>query len=369
MYDVLSHDFSVLSDHHICGGGDSSPHPHLPAHQNPHRHRPHPGVQQVSHNVVQCNTDREADVRGHAQFVWNWMSVSSNWLTWPRELALTSCVFYTELSVTWCPLCSTLWSPLFSCWCVLPTGAPLLCILPFDPRMSAYCTLCRVRFHSVLISTVQDVVLPKHTFVDTWPLQETPSTESWLWIPKATVRVSTAQRPATPRWKVRHDETYCSLVCRSWFSHGEMAIPEWIAFVLQTSTQCFFFPPLRTLTPQIIQAATPPAVSSSNTTKRVSSRGICSTCRSTMLWLSSGVSTSSSLWGSAPLRGPSPPTTGPSPNQMTSPCSPFVPASYAHSGRLLQIIFATIDFTIKNCLIPAAKRNRSVADCSSPSGS
>lgn len=94
-------------------------------------------------------------------------------------------------------------------------------------------------------------------------------------------------------------------------------------------------PPIRTLTPQITQAAPQPAVSSSNTTKRVSSRGICSTCRSTTSWLSSGVSTSSSLWGSAPLRGPLPPTTGPSPNQMTSPCSLFVPASYAHSGRLL----------------------------------
>lgn len=133
-------------------------------------------------------------------------------------------------------------------------------------------------------------------------------------------------------------------------------------------------PPLRTLTPQIIQAAPQPAVSSSNTTKRVSSRGTCSTCRSTTSWLSSGVSTSSSLWGSAPLRGPLRPTTGPSPNQTTSPCSLFVPASYAHSGRLLQIIFATIDFPIdffffppkktiifwRNCSISVAKRTRRV---------
>lgn len=113
---------------------------------------------------------------------------------------LTSCVFYhsTERSVTWCPLCSTLWSPLFSCWCVLPTGVPLLCILPFDPCVSVYCTLCCARFRSAVISTVQGVVLPKHTFVDTWPLRESPSTESWLWIPKATVRVSMALWPATP---------------------------------------------------------------------------------------------------------------------------------------------------------------------------
>lgn len=67
--------FSVISDHHICGGGHSSPHPHLPAHQNPHSHRPHPGVQQVSRNVAQCSSDREADVRGHAHFVWNRMLV------------------------------------------------------------------------------------------------------------------------------------------------------------------------------------------------------------------------------------------------------------------------------------------------------
>lgn len=41
----------LLSDNHICGGGDHPPDPHLPADQNPHRHRPHPGVQQVSYYI------------------------------------------------------------------------------------------------------------------------------------------------------------------------------------------------------------------------------------------------------------------------------------------------------------------------------
>lgn len=40
----------LLSDNHICGGGDRSLDHHLPAKQDPHRHRPHPGVQQVSHD-------------------------------------------------------------------------------------------------------------------------------------------------------------------------------------------------------------------------------------------------------------------------------------------------------------------------------
>lgn len=50
---VLSH-FSPppLSDNHICGRGDHSPHHHLPADQNPYSHRPHPGVQQVSPDVT-----------------------------------------------------------------------------------------------------------------------------------------------------------------------------------------------------------------------------------------------------------------------------------------------------------------------------
>lgn len=42
---------SPLSNNHICGGGDHSPDRHLPADQNPHSRRPHPGVQQVSHHL------------------------------------------------------------------------------------------------------------------------------------------------------------------------------------------------------------------------------------------------------------------------------------------------------------------------------
>lgn len=41
------------SDYHICGGGNPSPDPHFPADQNPHSHRPHPGVQQVSPDATQ----------------------------------------------------------------------------------------------------------------------------------------------------------------------------------------------------------------------------------------------------------------------------------------------------------------------------
>lgn len=96
-----------------------------------------------------------------------------------------------------------------------------------------------------------------------------------------------------------------------------------------------FFRPLRTSPRQITQAAPQPAASSSNTTMRVSSRGTSSTCRSTMWWLFSGVSTSSSPWGSVRWPVPFPPTTGPSPNQLTSPCFPCVVALYAHSGRLM----------------------------------
>lgn len=40
------------SDHHLCGGGSPAPNPHLPPDQNPHRHRPHPGVQQVRRDVT-----------------------------------------------------------------------------------------------------------------------------------------------------------------------------------------------------------------------------------------------------------------------------------------------------------------------------
>lgn len=98
--------------------------------------------------------------------------------------------------------------------------------------------------------------------------------------------------------------------------------------------------------------------------KRVSSRGICSTCRSTTLWLFSGVSTLSSHWGSVRLLGPLPPTTGPSPNQMISPRSPWVPASYAHSGRLMSCchsglipatIYVSIHFLDFCCPLPLLK--------------
>lgn len=41
-----------LSDHHLCGGGNPSPNHHLPTDQNPHSHRPHPGVKQVSEDVL-----------------------------------------------------------------------------------------------------------------------------------------------------------------------------------------------------------------------------------------------------------------------------------------------------------------------------
>ncbi len=92
-------------------------------------------------------------------------------------------------------------------------------------------------------------------------------------------------------------------------------------------------PPLRTSTHQITPTAPQPAASLSSTMTRVSSRGTSSTCRSTTPWLFSGVSTSSSPWGSVRWRGPSPPITGPSPNQATSPCSRLVLALYAHSGR------------------------------------
>lgn len=93
--------------------------------------------------------------------------------------------------------------------------------------------------------------------------------------------------------------------------------------------------PLRPSTQQRTQTAPLLAVSLSNTTKRVSSRGTSSTCRSTMLWPFSGVSISSLPWGSARWRAPLPPTTGPLPNQLISPCSPCLVPLYAHSGRFL----------------------------------
>lgn len=94
-------------------------------------------------------------------------------------------------------------------------------------------------------------------------------------------------------------------------------------------------PSHRTSRHQIFQAAPLPAVFLSNTTMRASSSRTCLTCRSTTSLLSSGVLTLSSLWGSVPLPGPLPPTTGLSPSRMIYPCSPCVLASYVLSGRLL----------------------------------
>lgn len=51
-------------------------------------------------------------------------------LAWPHDV----CWYSAELSATWCPLCCTLWSPLFSWWCVWLTGELLLCI--------HYCYVC-----------------------------------------------------------------------------------------------------------------------------------------------------------------------------------------------------------------------------------
>lgn len=94
---------------------------------------------------------------------------------------------------------------------------------------------------------------------------------------------------------------------------------------------CFAFP-VRLSTHQNTLHALQPAASLSTTTRRVSSRGTCSTCRFTMLLLSCGVWTLSSPWGSARWRGPSPPITGPTTNQATSPHFQSVPALCVLSG-------------------------------------
>lgn len=111
-------------------------------------------------------------------------SVSSEKLT----VSLSS----AEPSVTWCPRCSTLWSPLFSCWSVLPTGAPLLCILWFN------------RAQRLSFVRSRESVLTELTCADIWPLQEGRSTKWWLLIPRpAAVRASTAPRTVTLRWASR----------------------------------------------------------------------------------------------------------------------------------------------------------------------
>lgn len=93
--------------------------------------------------------------------------------------------------------------------------------------------------------------------------------------------------------------------------------------------------PHRPSLPQIIPSVLQPGVFSSNTTMRACSRGTCLTCRSTTWWPSSGVLILSLPWASAPSPGRSRPTTGRLPNQTTSPRSPYVPASFAPSGRFL----------------------------------
>lgn len=223
-------------------------------------------------------------------------SVSSEKLT----VSLSS----AERSVTWCRRCSTLWSPSFSCWSASPTGAPLLCILWFN----------RAQRLSVVRSG--ESVLTELMCADIWPLQEDRSTKWWLLIPRpAAVRASTAPRTVTLRWGEQKN------------THLSRSSQEQVSFSDRN-----FFLSLRNSTRQTIRAARLPAASSSNTTTRVSSRGTSSTCRSTTSSLFSGAQTLSSLWGSARWRGPSPPTTGPSSNQETSPCFLCAPASCAPSG-------------------------------------
>lgn len=107
---------------------------------------------------------------------------SSKWVMTPFSKTLFSVYYFywtglhsTEQSVTWCPLCCTLWSPLCSWWCVLLIGVPLLCILSFYLRMRVCCmflcrllrtpcTVCRccsnlprAQFYSLVTSTVQSL--------------------------------------------------------------------------------------------------------------------------------------------------------------------------------------------------------------------
>lgn len=93
--------------------------------------------------------------------------------------------------------------------------------------------------------------------------------------------------------------------------------------------------PLRTSPHQITRTAPQPAASSLTTIARTPSGRTSSTCKSTTRWLFSGVSTLSLLLDSARWLERSPPTTGPSKNRLTSPCSLSLEVLYAHSGRLM----------------------------------
>lgn len=255
---------------------------------------------------------------------------------WP-QCNLMMCVFiFTGLSVTWCPLCCTLSSPLFSWWCVLLTGVPLLCILlilcvqmfPCSLLLTAY-TTCR---YSLLYSChiVCSVSLPQ-SMVSVFLL-------NWC----VCRYLATSGNPIYRVVALNSTAEGCDRINGSVDCDPQVRIQTHSLHTLSPPVPFHFFlhsfillSPPRTSPHQITQNAPLPAASSSNTTTRVSSRGTSSTCRSTTWWLSSGVSTSSSPWDSVRWLGPSPPTTGPSPNQMTSPCSLWLPVLYAHSGRLM----------------------------------